>query len=195
MASCSASLALPELSFSLSKPSSIRRIYVSKLSLCRPSWGGSCIRYQRLNLGGYRARIQAVKEENIVVEEKREDELVEDLKGLEFNGNGNGAATRRYDLNSSLNGYSNGSLVKYVNGNGVAVDAEVVGEFEEGELVDELKEKMKEDERKKKVEEIGKEEAWFKKSGLEKQIEVYIFFVVNCYIMLKLIMHCFCVLK
>ncbi|XP_044469491.1 protein ACTIVITY OF BC1 COMPLEX KINASE 8, chloroplastic [Mangifera indica] len=172
MASCSASLALPELSFSLSKPSSIRRIYVSKLSLCRPSWGGSCIRYQRLNLGGYRARIQAVKEENIVVEEKREDELVEDLKGLEFNGNGNGAATRRYDLNSSLNGYSNGSLVKYVNGNGLAVDAEVVGEFEEGELVDELKEKMKEDERKKKVEEIGKEEAWFKKSGLEKQIEV-----------------------
>ncbi|XP_031281379.1 protein ACTIVITY OF BC1 COMPLEX KINASE 8, chloroplastic [Pistacia vera] len=175
MASCSASLALPELRFLSSKSSSIRRIYISKLSLCRPSLGRN-YRCQRLNLCGYRARIQAVKEDSAVVEEKTEDELIEDLKG--FNGNGNGAASRRSDnVNSSLNGFSNGSangnLVKYVNGNGVAVDVEVVGEVAEGELVDELKEKKKkEDERKKKVEEIGKEEAWFKKSGQEKQIEV-----------------------
>ncbi|KAJ0096282.1 hypothetical protein Patl1_27475 [Pistacia atlantica] len=171
MASCSASLALPELSFLSSKSSSIRRIYISKLSLCRPSLGRN-YRCQRLNLCGYRARIQAVKEESAVVEEKTEDELIEDFKG--FNGNGNGAASRRSDyVNSSLNGFSNGSangnLVKYVNGNGVAVDVEVA----ERELVDDLKDKKKkEDERKKKVEEIGKEEAWFKKSGQEKQIEV-----------------------
>ncbi|KAK9949736.1 hypothetical protein M0R45_005252 [Rubus argutus] len=52
----------------------------------------------------------------------------------------------------------NGSLVKYVNGNGVA--AAVVDEIEVS--------KSKEEGRQRKIEQIGKEDAWFKQSGLPK---------------------------
>ena len=88
---------------------------------------------------------------------------------------GNGVAASEYGGNGSVNGYvngvsgvmesedANGSLVKYVNGNGVA--AEVVEDFAESL-------KRKEDGRKKRLEEIGKEDAWFKKQTGEAPIEV-----------------------
>ncbi|KAG5136612.1 hypothetical protein JHK82_021343 [Glycine max] len=111
-----------------------------------------------------RTRIRAVMEEGAVIDR------VNDVKW-----SGNGVAASEYGGNGSVNGYvngvsgvmegedANGSLVKYVNGNGVA--AEVVEDFAESL-------KRKEDGRKKRLEEIGKEDAWFKKQTGEAPIEV-----------------------
>lgn len=105
-----------------------------------------------------------------MVEEKREAEVIKDLNGLEFNRNGSSSSVNG---GYGVNGYTNGSLVKYVNGNGVAVN--VVEE-----VVDEKAEELKkEDRRKKNVEEIGKEDAWFKQSGQDKVVEVP---VIKCFI-------------
>lgn len=106
-----------------------------------------------------RTRIRAVKEESALVEER-----VSDVKW-----NRNGAATsvvngKNGSVRGYVNGSENGSLVKYVNGNGVA--AEVVEDFAETS-------KRKEVGRKKRLEEIGKEDAWFKRNG-EAQVEVCI---------------------
>ncbi|GAU19732.1 hypothetical protein TSUD_78580 [Trifolium subterraneum] len=98
---------------------------------------------------------------------KEEGALVED-KVSDVKWNGNGAATKTVVSSSNgsvrgyVNGSGNGSLVKYVNGNGVA--AEVVGDSVETS-------KRKEVGRKKRLEEIGKEDAWFKRNG-EPQVEV-----------------------
>ncbi|KAG5000179.1 hypothetical protein GLYMA_08G140900v4 [Glycine max] len=111
-----------------------------------------------------RTRIRAVMEEGAVIDR------VNDVKW-----SGNGVAASEYGGNGSVNGYvngvsgvmesedANGRLVKYVNGNGVA--AEVVEDFAESL-------KRKEDGRKKRLEEIGKEDAWFKKQTGEAPIEV-----------------------
>lgn len=120
-----------------------------------------------------RGRIRAGKEEPALVEEK-EKELVERVNDVEWSGNG--ASGSNYGTNGSIKGYvngrpgvleseggnNNGSLVKYVNGNGTAA-AEIVEDVEASEL--------KEDGRKRRIEEIGKEDAWFKKSG-EDMVEV-----------------------
>ncbi|CAL5214484.1 unnamed protein product [Lathyrus oleraceus] len=100
-----------------------------------------------------RTRIRAVKEESALIEERASD----------VKWSRNGAATSVVNgKNGSVRGYVNGSengrLVKYVNGNGVA--AEVVETS-----------KQKEVGRKKRLEEIGKEDAWFKRNG-EAQVEV-----------------------
>ncbi|XP_058731451.1 protein ACTIVITY OF BC1 COMPLEX KINASE 8, chloroplastic-like [Vicia villosa] len=102
-------------------------------------------------------RIRAVKEESALIEER-----VSDVKW-----NRNGTATtvvngKNGSVRGYVNGSENGSLVKYVNGNGVA--AEVVEDFVETS-------KRKEVGRKKRLEEIGKEDAWFKRNG-EAQVEV-----------------------
>ncbi|KAL5053393.1 hypothetical protein RYX36_034075 [Vicia faba] len=102
-------------------------------------------------------RIRAVKEESALIEER-----VSDVKWSR-----NGAATsivngKNDSVRSYVNGSEKGSLVKYVNGNGVA--AEVVEDFVETS-------KRKEVGRKKRLEEIGKEDAWFKRNG-EAQVEV-----------------------
>ncbi|KAL5820429.1 hypothetical protein ACOSQ3_022311 [Xanthoceras sorbifolium] len=167
------SITLPDLTFLPPQTATPRhRLCLSKHTLSRNY-------LKRTNPGcklGLRVRIRAAKEEGLVVEEKRESELIRDFNGLEFNGNGSSAGGSTssggsssveggYGVNGSVEGYTNGSLIKYVNGNGVAV--EVVGEVDE--KAEELK---KEDRRKKKVEEIGKEDAWFKKSGQEKVVEV-----------------------
>ncbi|WJX53581.1 Protein ACTIVITY OF BC1 COMPLEX KINASE 8, chloroplastic [Trifolium repens] len=106
-----------------------------------------------------RTRICAVKKEEAALVEER----VSDVK---WSGNGNGAVTKTIGSNGSVRGYvngsGNGSLVKYVNGNGVA--AEVVDDFV-------VTSKQKEVGRKKRLEEIGKEDAWFKRNG-EPQVEV-----------------------
>ncbi|RDX86947.1 Protein ACTIVITY OF BC1 COMPLEX KINASE 8, chloroplastic, partial [Mucuna pruriens] len=106
----------------------------------------------------------AVREEGAVIDR------VNDVKW-----SGNGVAASERGGNGSINGYvngvsgvresesANGSLVKYLNGNGVAV--EVVEDSAETS-------KRREDGRKKRLEEIGKEEAWFKKQRGEAPIEV-----------------------
>ena len=87
--------------------------------------------------------------------EERERRLIKEL-------NGNGAASgssSRYGVYSNggvgVSESENGSLVKYVKGNGVAA-AEVVVEVEDPAA--------KEAGRKRRVEEIGKEDAWFKRA-------------------------------
>lgn len=158
--SCSSSLALPELRFLSPKAASRYHISLSKQSLYRNSLYKN---YPRCNLGR-RIRVAAGKEDgSVVVEEKREPELIKELNDLEVNGNGSASRSDSVgSVNGAVNGYANGSLVKYVNGNGNGVAVEVVGQVEEEEKLN------KEVERKKKVEEIGKEDAWFKKSGQEK---------------------------
>lgn len=159
--SCSSSLALPELRFLSPKAASRYHLSLSKQSLYRSFLYKN---YPRCNLGR-RIRVAAGKQDgSVVVEEKREPEFIKGLNDFEVNGNGSASRSDSVgSVNGGVNGYANGSLVKYVNGNGNGgVAVEVVGQVEEEETLN------KEIERKKKVEEIGKEDAWFKKSGQEK---------------------------
>ncbi|XP_052190132.1 protein ACTIVITY OF BC1 COMPLEX KINASE 8, chloroplastic isoform X1 [Diospyros lotus] len=134
----------PELLFL--RPDSARkfRVSLSRIALSRRT-------RPRLLL---RARVQG---EEAVVEE------------IELNGNGsvygrNGMANGGIGVVESQNGASNGSLVKYVNGNGAAAGiAEVVVESETTAAAAAGKKRT--------IEEIGQEEAWFKRVGKE-QIEV-----------------------
>lgn len=129
----------------------------------RRSFSRFCSRYSvskyKYNVD-LRMRICAVKKEGASA--LIEEELVERASDVKWSGNGAAASASsvvngsngsvRGYVNGSENGVGNGSLVRYVNGNGVA--AEVV-----------------EDGRKRKLEEIGKEDAWFKQSE-EAQVEV-----------------------
>ncbi|CAK8578855.1 unnamed protein product [Lathyrus sativus] len=105
----------------------------------------------------FRTRIRAVKEESALIEERASDVKWSRNGAATSVVNGKNGSVRGY-----VNGSENGSLVKYVNGNGVA--AEVVEDFVETS-------KRKEVGRKKRLEEIGKEDAWFKRNG-EAQVEV-----------------------
>lgn len=118
-----------------------------------------------------RTKLRAVREDGVVAEE-RENELIKEVNGYGLGSNGaayNSNGDYRYNgwVNGGItaveseSGGSNGTLVKYVNGNGVA--AAVVEEIQASESVEEG--------RKKRIEEIGKEEAWFKRSD-QQQIEV-----------------------
>ncbi|CAI0476079.1 unnamed protein product [Linum tenue] len=148
-ASCSSSFLSPS---TVSK----RRVSLSGrscgLNLCSRRSVQLSYSYRSLRL---RTRVRAGKEESAgaVIEER---ELLRKL-------NGNGAAcgsAGKYGSNGSLsngslvavesevNGGSNGRLNKYVNGNGGVSAAETA-----------------EDGRKKRIEEVGKEDAWFKRSG------------------------------
>jgi len=105
-----------------------------------------------------RDRIRAVQREQVIIVDK-EDRKV-DVGG---NGNGNGSyvyvngVENRKKLNGSVGG-ENGSLVKYVNGNGHGDGGSGIG---------------KKTKKKKTIEEIGQEDAWFKRSGKGK-VEVYV---------------------
>ncbi|KAK9272762.1 hypothetical protein L1049_003139 [Liquidambar formosana] len=158
-----ASLTLPELTFLPSETTPKLRLSLSKLPLSRVSLS----RYQNSSRNSriLRARIRAVKEEGVVVEE-RENQSVDGVNGFELNGNGSSGYGYDQTVESyangavgvvvSENGASNGSLVKYLNGNGVA--SGMAEEVSQSEVKG-----------KKTIEEIGQEEAWFKKSG---QVEV-----------------------
>ncbi|KAK6238068.1 hypothetical protein QUC31_003537 [Theobroma cacao] len=168
------SLPLQELHF-LSPTTSKHQFYLSRYSSrSRISLAGN----SHLRNGVVsRSRIRALKEEGVAYEE-REKEFIKEVNGrLELNGNG--SASKYEYTNGSVEGYSNGgvgvvesesngSLAKYVNGNGngngngaaVVTAAEVVVVEEEG-VVSEAA-------RKKRVEDIGKEEAWFKRSTQEQ---------------------------
>ncbi|XP_048426893.1 protein ACTIVITY OF BC1 COMPLEX KINASE 8, chloroplastic [Pyrus x bretschneideri] len=161
MAACS--LPLPELTFLSPQTTPKRRLSSSGVSLSKFSRNG----YPR---SGVRSRIRAVKEEGVVVEER-----IKKVNGVELGDNGAAAASTSgsgYGSNGAVNSYSNGSagvirskngavngsLVEFVSGNGVAAEAV------QGVQVLETKEEG----RRKNIEEIGREDAWFKQSGLPK---------------------------
>ncbi|XP_048335075.2 protein ACTIVITY OF BC1 COMPLEX KINASE 8, chloroplastic [Ziziphus jujuba] len=169
MASCS--LPIPELTFLPPQTTLKRRLSLSRNSLSKPS----LYRCSRFNLSFRTRIIRAVREEGVVVEERDRD-LMKEVNGAVLNGNGAASTSgSNYGYgNGSVDGYSNGgvlevesvkrssngSLMKYVNGNGNGVASEVVEDVEFPE--------SKEKGRKKRIEEIGKEEAWFKRSGQQE---------------------------
>lgn len=158
-----ASLLLPELLFLSPQATLKRRVFLSKpsSSLSRNLTHG-CVSVRTRT-----RRIRALKEEGSAVVEvdERESKLIKEL-----NGNNGAATTTRYEERRYSNGVAaaaaaveseNGSLGKYVNGNGVAAPAAA-------EVVEDSA--AKEDGRKRRLEEIGKEDAWFKQAG--KEVEV-----------------------
>ncbi|CAJ1937997.1 unnamed protein product [Sphenostylis stenocarpa] len=144
----SSSLLLLELKFLAPQITPKRR---RSFSRCH---SGSSVRSSRRN-----SAVRAAKEEGAVIDR------VNDVKW-----SGNGVAAGGRGGNGYVNGVSrvresenaNGSLVKYVNGNDNGVAAE--------DFVGALK--RREEGRKKRLEEIGKEDAWFKKQSAEAPIEV-----------------------
>lgn len=162
-------LPLPELHFLSSQITPRRRLTVSRFYTVKSISGHTGCSV------AIRTQIRAVKQEVALIEEK-EKELVKRVNDIEWSGNGaSGPSGSNHGTNGSTKGYVNGSLgvvesengsnygslVKYVNGNGAA--AEILEDVEAS--------KLKEDGRKRRIEEIGKEDAWFKKSG-ENQVEV-----------------------
>ncbi|XVF17149.1 hypothetical protein REPUB_Repub10bG0094500 [Reevesia pubescens] len=160
------SLPLQELHFLAPRTTSKHRFYLSRYS---SFFRVSLTANNHLRNGVVsRSPIRALKEEGVANEE-REQEFIKEVNGR-FELNGNGSASKYKYNNGYTNGgvgvvesENNGSLVKYVNGNGNGAVAAVVVVEEEGVVSEEA--------RKKKVEEIGKEEAWFKRSTQE-QVEV-----------------------
>ncbi|KAL2521505.1 ABC2-like protein 13 [Forsythia ovata] len=110
-------------------------------------------------------RTRAVQREESVVVEEGEREIITKLNGS-VNGSANGSYGQNFTNGSVKIESENGILVQYVNGNGNGSVAVRSGK----EMVEVLKaeEGIK---KSKSVEEIGQEEAWFKRSG-EDQVEV-----------------------
>lgn len=147
----SASLPLPNFTFLPPETTPKLRLSLSRFSLSRRITTGASLR----------GRVRAVQGDGVVVED-RESELLSGGNGA-ANLNGNGG----YGYNGSVEGYtngaSNGSLPKYVNGNGAAAVTVVEEVYEVKTEVGGVEKKT--------IEEIGQEEAWFKRSG-QGQIEV-----------------------
>ncbi|KAF9681952.1 hypothetical protein SADUNF_Sadunf05G0056800 [Salix dunnii] len=165
------SLPLQELTF-LYPPTVTRKHHHHLLSLSRHSLSKLDVSNKKQNLKFNippRTPVVRALSEDTAVIEKREREVLKEL-----NGNGNGrvnGSVERY-VNGGVvcveegESSSNGSLMKYANGNGLAAaaTAEIV--------VEEEKEGLKEDGRKRRIEEIGKEEAWFKRAGQQVEVSV-----------------------
>ncbi|CAI9109271.1 OLC1v1009063C1 [Oldenlandia corymbosa var. corymbosa] len=154
-------------------------ILVNQVNFISPSTSGRRLRilvHRKINFdfkhssGRRSGRISAARKEGTAVVDEKEDEYLNKLNGS-LNGSSNGS----YGLNGSASDkFGNGgvvatesgseSLVKYVNGNGNGGVRSSVGDLVE------LKAE-KENKKKKSVEEIGQEEAWFKRSGGD-QVEV-----------------------
>ncbi|KAA3457343.1 putative aarF domain-containing protein kinase chloroplastic [Gossypium australe] len=174
----SSSLPLQELHFLSPRTTSKHRFYLSRCSsLSRVSLAGNGHLRNGVVL---RSRVRAIKEEGVSYEE-REREFIKEVNGG-FGSNGNGSASKYEYKNGPVEGYnntnggvgvveseSNGSLVKYVNGNGNGAAAEMMAA--EVMQVVEKEGVVSEEARKKRVEDIGKEEAWFKRS-IQDQVEV-----------------------
>lgn len=102
--------------------------------------------------------------------------MINGVDSLKLNGNGNSSIENYLigndDVEGSKNGANNGSVVTYINGDSVApkVVAEGVSPFEV-EIVAT---------KKKTVEDIGQEEAWFKR-GSRDQLEVIILLLFFIY--------------
>ncbi|XP_031397951.1 protein ACTIVITY OF BC1 COMPLEX KINASE 8, chloroplastic [Punica granatum] len=142
-------LILPELPFlsSVNPSRQSRRLGLSRRSISRLPLTG---KYCHGQLRG--RRVSAVREE---------DRIAEELSRFDSNGNGAARVSVAVSVEERERGATNGSLAKYVNGNGASTAA-----VQEVEVVE-----AKEDARKKRIEEIGEEEAWFKEKG-RPQLEV-----------------------
>ncbi|CAI0428822.1 unnamed protein product [Linum tenue] len=167
MATPTSTAAAASCSSSFLSPSTVSKRRVSLSGRCcglnSRSLRNVQLSYRSLRL---RTRVRAVKEESAsAVIEEREIELLKKLNG---NGAGGGGGGGKYGSNGSFSngslvmaeseasgGSSNGRLMKYVNGNGGASAAETA-----------------EDGRKKRIEEVGKEDAWFKRDGQGEVVEV-----------------------
>ncbi|CAN0912069.1 Protein ACTIVITY OF BC1 COMPLEX KINASE 8, chloroplastic [Linum grandiflorum] len=157
--SSASSLSIPDVKLFLSPTVENRSVRLSRRSFGVNSFSRRSIQlsYRCIRLQN---RARAVKGETTVIEE-RESQLLREL-------NGNGAASSngsKYGVNGSSSngrlGGNNGSLTKYVNGNGSA-------------SADEKAAEAAEDGRKKRIEEVGKEDAWFKgaSNGKVEQVSV-----------------------
>lgn len=132
-----------------------------ELAFLRPETASNKLRFsisrrnalRRLNLG---ARIRALKREEVVVVEKEDGKI-------DLGGNGSYKYVNGLENGKNSNGSvagENESLIKYVNGNGNGG----IGMKIEEEVVEKRVEKKKK-KKKKTIEEIGQEDAWFKRSG------------------------------
>ncbi|KAG2327114.1 hypothetical protein Bca52824_009842 [Brassica carinata] len=90
-------------------------------------------------------RIRASRDDNVAVEDRENAVMINGNGSVRLNGNG---AARR-SINGRLNGNGNGSLVKYVNGSVTEEEA-----------------------RQRRVEDIGQEDAWFKKTQQQQKQQV-----------------------
>ncbi|RWR93068.1 UbiB domain-containing protein [Cinnamomum micranthum f. kanehirae] len=162
MAAASARLALPDLP--LFRPESGRKIRLPHLKfrhhgpLRRPIF--------RLGFKAFQADRTEVAEAGVAQEEEKDEKKALD----DYNWNGNGSSGSGYDRSddssngsfreiSDGNGSVNGSLVKHRDSN---------GRTKVGGVIDVDSVPKDEEKRKKRVEQIGQEEAWFKRGGKEK---------------------------
>ncbi|XP_051115718.1 protein ACTIVITY OF BC1 COMPLEX KINASE 8, chloroplastic [Andrographis paniculata] len=122
-----------------------------KISLHRPA---------KLRLLGTKIRAVQREENGSAVLDAKDREFESELNRSV---NGNGKANYSYTTNGSAGNYTNGSLVKYVDGNGNG-NASVAAEVK-------VEEQEKVTRRTKTIEEIGQEEVWFKRKG-QDQVEV-----------------------
>ncbi|KAF3549336.1 hypothetical protein DY000_02005794 [Brassica cretica] len=100
-------------------------------------------------------RIRASRDDNVAVED-RENAVINGNGSVRLNGNGAARKSINGDLNGNVPLNGNGSLVKYVNGS----------------VTEEVSKKREEEKRQKRVEDIGQEDAWFKKTQQKQQVEV-----------------------
>eukprot|EP00262_Sarcandra_glabra_P006512 TRINITY_DN18842_c0_g1_i1.p1 TRINITY_DN18842_c0_g1~~TRINITY_DN18842_c0_g1_i1.p1 ORF type:complete len:766 (+),score=158.27 TRINITY_DN18842_c0_g1_i1:124-2421(+) len=118
----------------------------------------------------FRTCCKSLPDERISVAEidrEGNDSLKGESNSYNWNGNGSSLGYNEsversngsFKVNLNGKGGSNGSLVKYVNGNGAAE----TGTLSDDSWTDELR-----GSKKKTIEEIGQEEAWFKHGGREK---------------------------
>lgn len=147
---------------------------VQELRLLRPVLRFPLLRYQfqsHHRRTSSRFVLRSVAEERGAVtevssEEKGQGSVTKELYGDSWNENGggfgyeavSGSTNGSLDVYLEGNGAGNGSMVKYAGGNGAV-----------REMVDEVSAEKK---RKERVEQIGKEEAWFKKDRQEPQVSV-----------------------
>lgn len=179
MASCSSSLSVSDLVFLPSQTTTStprHRLSLSKHTLSRVLVSPSPCAKRFSRFHGLPLRASA-REESAALIDDRESLL---LKQLSTNGNGAASSSSVADDGYGTNGNgstrgtgtvleresdrSNGSLVKYVNGNAAAAVVEVVEKGDEAG-----KESKDEDGRKRRIEEIGREDAWFKQAEKQPQ--------------------------
>ena len=146
-----ASLPLPKLTFLPPEATPKLRLSLSRFSTYRKI--RACARL--------RGRVRAAQEDGVVVEDRESELLIGGNGAASLNGNGG------YGYNGSVgrytNGASNGSLSNYVSGNGAASVTAVEEVIEVRAEVGGVEKKT--------IEEIGQEEAWFKRSG-QGQVEL-----------------------
>ncbi|CAN0912065.1 Protein ACTIVITY OF BC1 COMPLEX KINASE 8, chloroplastic [Linum grandiflorum] len=165
--SSASSLSIPDVKLFLSPTVENRSVRLSRRSFGVNSFSRRSIQlsYRCIRLQN---RARAVKGETTVIEE-RESQLLRELNGngaassngSKYGVNGSSSNGRLGVVGSEMDGGNNGSLTKYVNGNGSA-------------SADEKAAEAAEDGRKKRIEEVGKEDAWFKgaSNGKVEQVSV-----------------------